>query len=184
MGRQHLMSWVVALLSLVSSVAMGAEARAAPQPSWRSIAHECGVAPTLLLAVSLMESGKRDNQTVSPWPYAFNTAGQSHFAPTHAAAVTYLRQAMRRYHPNRIDVGLMQINLRWHGDKVSSAEALLDPVTNLRIGCDVLKAALASAPGDPELGIGRYHHWRDERRSRRYGRRVQGIWSNLIRYDP
>ena len=88
------------------------------------------------------------------------------------AAVADLRDLLTRY--RNIDVGLMQVNLQWHGHR-ATPDALLDAGTNLDVAAAILAAAIASAPGDPELGIGRYHHWRNETVARAYGRRVLAV---------
>jgi len=46
-------------------------------------------------------------------------------------------------------------------------------------GSAILAETLASAPGDLALGIGRYHHWKDEHRARSYGQRVISIWQKV-----
>lgn len=79
---------------------------------------------------------------------------------------------MARHRPQAIDVGLMQINLHWHGDKVADPVQLLDAHTNLEIAAEILAEAIQSAPGDLELGVGRYHHWKNAAIARAYGRRV------------
>ena len=78
-----------------------------------------------------------------------------------------------------IDIGLCQANLFWHGHRVNKPEDLLDPQTNLRVANQVLLESIASARGDLELGIGRYHHWTDPTRARNYGSRVLAIYRNL-----
>ena len=77
-----------------------------------------------------------------------------------------------------VDVGLMQVNLRWHGHRIASPEELLEPERNLEIAAGILSEALATAPGDLELGIGRYHS-PNEARARDYGRTVLTIWQGL-----
>jgi hypothetical protein len=79
-----------------------------------------------------------------------------------------------------IDVGLMQINLHWHGHRVGKPEQLLNPVTNLQIGALVLAEAIQSAPNDLVLGIGRYYSWQNTEAAVSYGRRVLAV-ANQIR---
>jgi hypothetical protein len=100
------------------------------------------------------------------------------FYSSREAAVANLERLMNKYRPIAIDVGLMQVNLRWHGHHVSATE-LLDGRRNLEIAADILAEALRSAPGDAELGVGRYHQWRDEGVARRYGRRVLALLQRL-----
>ncbi|MBO0165680.1 transglycosylase SLT domain-containing protein, partial [Vibrio alginolyticus] len=60
--------------------------------------------------------------------------------------------ALLAQHGRNVDVGMMQINLRWHGDKVSSPDELLDPAKNVDVGAGYLAQCISSAPGDLELG--------------------------------
>jgi hypothetical protein len=76
-------------------------------------------------------------------------------------------------------VGLMQVNLRWHGEQVAKPARLLDARTNLAVAAGILAAAVRSAPGDPALGIGRYHQWRNPWEARRYGRQVLALVAAL-----
>ena len=74
----------------------------------------------------------------------------------------------------QVDIGLMQINWQTWGATARrfglSPQDLLDPQTNLRMGCHILAAALSTS-GSFEVRLGRYHSWRP-RRGRWYARRV------------
>lgn len=73
-----------------------------------------------------------------------------------------------------VDIGLMQVNWRTWGATARrfglTPQDLLDPQTNLRMGCYILAAAL-STRGSFERRLGRYHSWRPQR-GRWYARRV------------
>jgi hypothetical protein len=137
---------------------------------WEAVARRHGLEPLLLYGVALQESRRsRGENTISPWPWTLRSPEGPRFYDSKDAAVNDLRDLLTRY--RNIDVGLMQVNLQWHGHR-ASPDALLDAGTNLEVAAGILAAAIASAPGDLELGIGRYHHWRDERVARAYGRGV------------
>jgi soluble lytic murein transglycosylase-like protein len=57
----------------------------------------------------------------------------SKFAAEQALA-HIIRQGIRN-----VDVGIMQVNLYWHGDKVANAAQLLDPKTNISVAAHYLK---------------------------------------------
>jgi len=142
-------------------------------------AQEHGLDPLLVYAVALVESAKfHDETTLSPWPWALAASTESFYGQTKEHALEKLK-ILQQQHGNNIDVGLMQVNLRWHGHRVSEPAELLDMATNLRVASAILAQSMASAPADMALGIGRYHHWKDEARARRYGQRVINIWRNL-----
>lgn len=138
-----------------------------------------GVDPKLVYAVALAESASgRGNGTISPWPWTLRSPDASLYAPTRAEAEVALDRLQQRFGA-RLDVGLMQINLYWHGHRVDSPASLLDPETNVMNGTAILAEVMRSAPHDPVLGIGRYHHWKNEELARNYGSRVLAIYKNL-----
>ena len=115
---------------------------------------------------------------MTPCPWALNKAGQS-IIPTSqqdAHAILYKSIAQGSRH---IDIGLMQINLHWHGHRVEKPEHLLDPVTNLKIGAGILAEAIQSVPNDLVLGIGRYHSWQNIQAAIVYGQRVLAVADNI-----
>lgn len=140
---------------------------------WDTVARRHGLDPLLLYGVALQETRHRAGRHMSaPWPYTLRGPEGPQFHPSREAAARALRRLRARWRGQAIDVGLMQINLHWHGDKVADPVQLLDPRTNLEIAAGILVEAIQSAPGDLELGIGRYHHWKDAAIARAYGRRV------------
>jgi soluble lytic murein transglycosylase-like protein len=108
-----------------------------------------------------------------------NRKGETIYLDGREAAAAHVRSLLAAGHRS-IDIGLMQVNLRWHGHRVQRAEDLLDPVTNLYVGADILAESIASAPDDLALGVGRYHSWNDRTAAYRYGRKVLAL-ANLIK---
>jgi hypothetical protein len=62
---------------------------------------------------------------------------------------------------------------------VSSLDRLIDPVTNVDIGAQILAESMATVPNDAALGIGRYHAWTDRFEAYRYGQKVLGLAQRL-----
>jgi len=141
-----------------------------------------GIDPLLLYAVALQESKNGKNGYISPSLFAIRDATGSRYFDSQANAEKYLRNLINEGVTN-IDVGAMQINYGQHRDIVKYPELLLDPYLNFRISAKILKYALQSAPNDIELGVGRYHNWRDSSRSRSYGEAVLKLYRELIRYE-
>jgi soluble lytic murein transglycosylase-like protein len=119
------------------------------------------------------------NETAAPWPWALNRNGRTIYPGGPEAAVAHVRSSVAAGN-QMIDVGLMQVNLRWHGRRVHRPEDLIDPVTNIQVGADILAESIASAPGDLALGVGRYHSWNDREAAYRYGRKVLAL-ADLIK---
>ncbi|MEW8252710.1 MAG: lytic transglycosylase domain-containing protein, partial [Candidatus Thiodiazotropha sp.] len=86
---------------------------------YRMIAAEHGIPQSVLFAVALTESGKQTGQTgtLRPWPWTLNVAGRGYFFDSRQAAwralMTYLEEGKRS-----IDIGLMQVNWRYHQDRL------------------------------------------------------------------
>jgi soluble lytic murein transglycosylase-like protein len=156
------------------------QAQAFPGDQWQLAGKAHGVDPILLYAVALAESATpRGVGQVSPWPYALRTGDTAHYPGDAQSAAVLLATLLKKESARTLDVGLMQINLHWHGHRVDGPTALLDARTNLNVGAQILAEAMASAPQDPALGIGRYHSWRDDR-ARWYGNRVLSIYGSLL----
>lgn len=169
--RHSMGTLLVLLLMSKSALAFDLEGTA-----WANIAREEGVDPLMLYAIALTESGRPAEQgKIEPWPWALNVSGDPIFAASREEAATLL--AIHR--DKSIDVGLLQVNTRWHGHRVDRLEALLDPETNLAVGAAILKEALASTSGDLTVGIGRYHSARPER-AKSYARTVLALYRHLL----
>lgn len=145
---------------------------------WSSTAAKYGLDPYVLYAVALVESAKVSDGEAHPWPWALNQQGKSSYPKTSVDALEKIRLLVREGQRN-IDIGLMQVNLRWHGNRVSSLDRLIDPVTNVDIGAQILAESMATVPNDAALGIGRYHVWTDRFEAYRYGQKVLGLAQRL-----
>lgn len=139
---------------------------------WGQVARRHSIDPYILYAVALTESRKNDGQNrVIPSPWAINNAGNAFIPGSQQEAEALLYQLMDQGKRN-IDIGIMQVNLRWHGHRVAKPEQLLIPTTNLEIGASVLSEAIQSAPGNLAHGIGRYYSWKNELAAIQYGQKV------------
>ena len=142
------------------------------------VGQESQLDPHLLYSVALAESARGGNQGIAPSPWTLRVADQpGYYANSREEAVARLRELQASY--RSIDIGLMQVNTRWNGHRVSDVETLLDPETGLRVGATILQEAINSSPGDLALGIGRYYTWSDDVAARRYGERVLHIYNNI-----
>ena len=159
---------------------MGSSVNPAPREflrntAWWGVAEQRGLDPYVLYAVALVESAKVSKRVAKPWPWALNRQGHPFIPSSLTEAKDILGGSLAKGIRN-IDVGLMQVNVRWQGHRVGRPEDLLDPETNLRVGADILAESIESAPGNLVLGIGRYHAgFQDEARAYRYGRRVLAV---------
>jgi hypothetical protein len=114
---------------------------------WGRAAASAGVNVATLYSIAVQESGMRwRDGTFRPWPWTLNVnkgkngikAGPRRYV-TQQAAAQALKEMLGKGVTN-VDIGLMQVNYYWHGDKVSSPYALLDPKTNITVAAGYLKA--------------------------------------------
>ncbi|MGR9052271.1 MAG: lytic transglycosylase domain-containing protein [Gammaproteobacteria bacterium] len=142
---------------------------------YQRIANEHGVPATLLYGIALGESGQTlRNRKFRPWPWTLNVAGVPRYYPTRWAAwkslTFYLQQGI-----TSIDVGLMQVNWRYHHKKLGTPWDALDPFHNVRTGANILWQEY-QATGSWQKAVGRYHSPgtkpEQQRRAERYRQRV------------
>lgn len=136
----------------------------------------------LLPAIARVESGiDMGNGARTAWPWTLNEGGQSHYFKTRDAALRYLQDAVARGVTN-IDVGCMQINYRWHGDKFRTLDDMLDPEQNTAYGALYL-SNLHRHLNDWAAATGRYHS-ADPERGNAYFQKVSVAQAALNRTTP
>jgi hypothetical protein len=113
--------------------------------------------PGLLLAIGLVESGRRHpaSGTVSPWPWTINVEGTGRYFETREEAVAAV-DALRAGGVRLIDVGCMQVNLHHHPAAFASTGDAFDPSRNALYAARFLKR-LHDAAGNWMTAVGRYH---------------------------
>ena len=171
-------AWGVLGGLLAASSGWGAE----PVPDgYRAVAARHGIPERLFYAVALAESGYRVDSSgaARPWPWTLNVAGSGAFYPSRAAALTALREALAQGRTS-VDVGLMQVNWKYHRERLAPVEAALDPYRNLDIGAGILLDCYRSA-GAWWAAVGCYHAPNEPGRAAAYRARVRALWSAL---DP
>lgn len=154
--------------------------------AWARAARPHGLDPALLYAVALVESRRTvDAERVGPWPWVIRTPTGGYWFDSRARAERGLRAVLDKWPAKRVDVGIAQVNVGWHRERFDDPMRLLDLETNLRVAAGILADAIASTR-DTVLGVGRYHHWASEPRSRAYGQRVWWAYRDVTfgRHDP
>ena len=130
--------------------------------------------PALMAAVSRAEAGRRTAKgTMQAWPWTINAQGRGYFFPSKQEAIWAVRRLMADG-IRSIDVGCMQINLRFHPRAFTSLEEAFDPVSNITYAAHFLKR-LRMTSRDWTSAIGKYHSY-SPRFNKRYASRVTQIW--------
>jgi hypothetical protein len=151
------MGWRVAVaLCLIGLPALAAE------PSCDGLLgeaeHRLGVPSGLLQAVALTESGRIEAETgrAVSWPWTIASGNDfSYFAPDKASAIAMVERLLAEGRSN-IDVGCMQVNLKYHSDAFADLEAAFDPTRNVEYGARFL-VALRDETDSWERAVERYH---------------------------
>lgn len=93
----------------------------------------------LMTAISHVESGRWDttDKALYAWPWTVTNGPDGQYFPTKDAAIAHVRKLQAKGIRN-IDVGCMQINLRYHPDAFENLESALDPQTNAAYAAKLL----------------------------------------------
>ncbi len=116
-----------------------------------------GIPPHLLQAIALAESGRtsKQHQARLAWPWTVMAEGNGRYLPTKEAAVATV-EALQSRGVRNIDVGCMQVNLRYHPDAFAGLAQAFDPTANAAYAARFLKD-LHRETGSWTAAAGRYH---------------------------
>jgi hypothetical protein len=136
----------------------------------------------MLASIAITESGRTDPDSKAKvaWPWTVTSGGEGQYFPTKAAAVAEVRR-LRAKGVENIDVGCMQINLKYHPDAFASLAEAFDPETNVRYAARYLKDLRQAWNGWSEAV--RHYHSADAERGLAYEKRV-GLNLRDLRADP
>jgi tetratricopeptide (TPR) repeat protein len=133
----------------------------------------------LLMAIAFTESsrdvGKGERR---PWPWTINANGEGTYFEEKAQAVAAVRKLLDEGEKS-IDVGCMQINLRYHPNAFRDIEQAFDPSANVAYGAQYLMS-LYRLQGSWPKAVERYHSSDDGRRTE-YREKVLAFWNTDAR---
>jgi len=169
----------VVLLAL--GLALHAPVQASVPFGYQQVAEAYDLPPEVLYAVALTESARQVDSTgnLRPWPWTLNVQGRGHFFDSRQEAEAALQEhfdAGRR----SIDIGLMQVNWRYHRQRLGSLQLALDPYHNLRVAAEILQHCHQSRQ-DWWAAVGCYHAPNSPQRAARYQARVRAHWQRVTR---
>jgi len=112
-------------------------------------------------------------------PYAVNIAGKTVIASNQDEAAKTIRTALNQGIIN-IDIGIAQINYRWHKDNFRDIEEMINPATNIEYAAKLL-SSLFKQHGTWHKAI-RHYHSANPDHHKRYSRKVVIAWlgNNLL----
>jgi hypothetical protein len=129
----------------------------------------------LLYAIALTESAHRPDgmRGVVPWPWTINSPKGSFYLDSRREAVAKVEE-LKGMGVRNIDVGCMQVNLKYHPDAFNSLDDAFHPPSNVGYATTFLTDLEREQPTLFDA-VGRYHSgtpWR----SRAYARKVFARW--------
>ena len=119
----------------------------------------------LLKAIVEVESGFNT--------YALNINGKTITVSNRTEAIHTIRNALNAGFTN-IDIGLAQINYRWHGDNFKGIEEMLNPITNIEYAGKLL-SSLFKEHGDWFKAL-KYYHSAKAQYQLSYSRKIFVAW--------
>ena len=140
-----------------------------------SIGKEYKIPNKLLTSISLVESGLKKGENFVSWPWTLNVSGKSKFFKSKDETLNYLEKNYNK--KKNIDVGCMQISLKYHGQNFKNFNQILDPKNNVEYAAKYLKS-LYSRHKTWNEAISRYHSSIPKRKLK-YLKKVQSYWSDL-----
>lgn len=148
-------TWRPLIAAALFICSITAESRADPaRPCEREMARAAqlhGIPLGILYAVGLTETGRRG----ALHPYALGADGQTIFARDVDDAMASF-ETMRKKGVKLIDLGCMQINHYYHGEKFSSVRAMFDAAKNVDYAARFLKE-LKQREGSWTMAVARYN---------------------------
>ena len=158
-------------VALVLMVCPWARGETIPQ-AYVQVAGRHGIPPEVLYAVALTESALvLTTGRQRPWPWTLNVHGRGERYRTRLEAWEAIQRHLEAGRTS-IDIGLMQVNWRWHRNPLGNPWRALDPYHNLQVGASLLRERFQES-GDWSVAVGRYHAPSNPRYAQRYRTRVQ-----------
>lgn len=150
-----------------------------PSAYW-SVAMAHDIPPKIFYAMALTESRRHRSSglVVRPWPWTVNFAGQGRFFESRGAAWRAIQDYLATG-DRSVDIGLMQINWRYHQSSLQSVWSALDPYYNLSVAAEILNRC-RERHEDWWDSVGCYHSPSNVSRAKAYRERVRVMWRTLV----
>ncbi len=142
----------------------------------RDVGRSMNIPDHLLAAVSVTETGiqPKGHKHTSPWPWTINVNGRGMRFSTKEEAVRNVRRLRQDGHAS-IDVGCMQVNLKYHPRAFTGLEEAFDPLANVTYAARFL-TRLRARHGEWRAAVRRYHSYERVHHTL-YGEKVDTAWA-------
>ena len=127
----------------------------------------------LLLGIGKAEAIRKFNNKYIIWPWTINHAGKSLFFDTKKQMTNYVFKNLQKNDLN-IDVGCMQINIKWHKNNFKKISDMFEIDPNISYAASFLKQ-LKNRHGSWDEAI-KYYHSSDPKKNNPYLIKVKSFW--------
>ncbi len=136
----------------------------------------------LLTTISSVESGryiKSIGKRLS-WPWTIHASGKGYYYQTKQEAITAVKKLQKEGITN-IDVGCMQINLKYHGKAFNSLEEAFDPKKNVAYSAKFLQSLNKKNNNWQKTAM--QYHSKNITRGLNYKNRLETHYAKFVRND-
>ena len=130
----------------------------------------------LLLGIGKAEAIRKINNKYIIWPWTINHAGKSLFFDKKKQMTNYVFKNLKRNDFN-IDVGCMQINIKWHKNNFKKISDMFEVNPNISYAASFLKQ-LKNKHGSWDKAIKHYHS-SDPKKNNPYLIKVKSFWKKV-----
>ncbi|RYE27588.1 MAG: lytic transglycosylase domain-containing protein [Sphingobacteriaceae bacterium] len=106
-------------------------------------------------------------------PHALNIGGKSILVSSKEEA-NYIVNTHLKNSVTNIDIGIMQLNYRWHSKHFSSVEEMLDPILNIKYAAQLM-SDLYKQHGSWQAAV-RHYHSANPKYHKKYSRQIILAW--------
>ena len=141
------------------------------------------IKPNLLQTIASVESGRWNAEAGKrvAWPWTVHAKGKGRYYKTKAEAIAAVQDLQRRGITN-IDVGCMQINLKYHGTAFKNLDEAFDPQKNANYSAQFLRS-LYKRNKQNWTKTAMHYHSRNLRRGTSYKNRLEKHYAEYVRED-
>ena len=130
----------------------------------------------LLLGIGKAEAIRKINNKYIIWPWTINHAGKSLFFDNKEQMKNYVFKNLKRKDFN-IDVGCMQINIKWHKNNFKKISDMFEVNPNISYAASFLQQ-LKNKYGSWDKAIKHYHS-SDPKKNKPYLIKVKSFWKKV-----
>jgi len=141
-----------------------------------SIELQTNIPKGLLLGIGKAEAIRKINNKYIIWPWTINHAGKSMFFDTKKQMRNYVSKNLKKNDFN-IDVGCMQINIKWHKNNFKKIADMFEVSPNISYAASFL-LQLQNKHGSWDKAIKHYHS-SDPKKNIPYLIKVKSFWKKL-----